>query len=70
MHRSGGKLLDRSRYMPNSPLTPEIKEKAREFSNECIDKAWEAEIHPFGDIEVLRWATNQEITIVHLKNLV
>ena len=58
MHRAGGKLLDRSKYTPNSPLTPEMKESARTFSKECTDQAWEAEIHPFGENEILRWVTN------------
>ena len=31
-HRAGGKLLDRSKYMPNPPLTDEMKEIARAFS--------------------------------------
>ena len=70
MHRAGGKLLDRSKYMPNLSLTPEMKEIARTFSEECIDKVWESEIHPFGENEILRWVTNKEITIMHLKNLV
>ena len=39
-HRAGGKLLDRSKYMPNEPLTREMKDMARAFSEGCIDKAW------------------------------
>ena len=37
MHRAGGKLLDRSKYMPNPPLTEEVKEMARAFKLECKD---------------------------------
>ena len=47
-----------------------MKENVREFSKNCIDKVWEAEFYPFGDLFIIRWATNQEITIVHLKDLV
>ena len=69
-HRAGGKLLDRSKYMPNPSITPELKELARAFSKDCIDAAWESEIHPFSENEVFRWVTNKEITIKHLRNLV
>lgn len=37
MHRAGGKLLDRSKYMPNPPLTDEMKEVARAFAKSCKD---------------------------------
>ena len=47
-----------------------MKEIARQFSLDCTDAAWEMEIHPFGENEIIRWANNQEITIVHLKNLI
>ena len=47
-----------------------MKETARSFSTESIDNAWEAEIHPFGENEVIRWVTNKEITIMHLRNLI
>ena len=69
-HRAGGKLLDRSKYMPNPPLTNEMKEIARTFSLECKDNAWEAELYPFGENEIFRWVTKIEITIAHLRNLI
>ena len=68
--RAGGKLLDRARYTPNPPLTPEAKEIAREFANTCMDGAWEAELHPFGEKDIIRWVTTKEITIAHLRELV
>ena len=43
--------------MPNPPLTAEIKAIARAFVKECTDHAWEAEIHPFGENEIIRWVT-------------
>ena len=69
-HRAGGKIIDRSRYTPNPPLTPEVIALAREFSNTCTDNAWEVELYPFGENEIFRWATNMEITIAHLRNLI
>ena len=56
--------------MPNQPITPEMKEEARNFSNNCNDSAWEAELYPFGDLDIFRWVTNQEITIAHLRELI
>ena len=56
-HRAGGKILDRSRYVPNPLITPEMKDMARAFSIECKDKAWEAELYPFGENTILRWVT-------------
>ena len=50
LHRAGGKLLDRSKYSPNPPLTEKMKEMARNFANSCTDKAWEAELYPFGEL--------------------
>ena len=70
MTRAGGKLLDRSKYIPNSTVTDVMKEMIRTFTMSCTDKAWEAEFYPFGDIFIIRWATNQEISIVHLRDLV
>ena len=42
----------------------------RAFCDSCTDKAWEAELYPFGDIFIIRWATNQEISILHLRDLI
>ena len=56
--RGGGKLLDRSKYTPNPPLTDEMKDLARSFCKGCTDNAWEAEFYPFGDVFIVRWATN------------
>ena len=70
MHRAGGKLLDRSKYMPNSTLTDQMKEIARAFSSSSKDMAWEAEFYPFGDVYIVRWVTTKEITILHLKELI
>ena len=40
------------------------------FTTSCTDKAWDAEYYPFGDLFIIRWATTQEITIGHLRDLV
>ena len=47
-----------------------MKEAATAFTKECTDNAWEAELYPFGENEIIRWVTNKEITVLHLKNLV
>ena len=47
-----------------------MKELARNFSDQCIDNAWESEIYPFGENEIFRWVTKKEITITHLRNLI
>ena len=47
-----------------------MKEMARAFSRESTDSAWEAEVYPFGENEILRWVTTKEITIAHLRNLI
>ena len=70
MTRSGGKLLDRSKYTTNPPLTPEMIEAARSFSKTCLNQAWEAELYPFGEKDIIRWSTNMEISINHVRNLV
>ena len=36
-HRAGGKLLDRSQYMANPPITEEMKEMARAFASGSTD---------------------------------
>ena len=69
-HRAGGKIIDRSRYMPNPALTPEIIAAARDFCSNSTNNAWEVELYPFGEIDIFRWVTNMEITISHLRNLV
>ena len=56
--------------MPNEDLSNEMKQMARNFGQECTDKAWEAEIYAFGENEIIRWATNQEIMISHLRELI
>ena len=45
-------------------------EAARTFSKTCLDQAWEAELYPFGEKDIIRWVTNMEISINHLRNLV
>ena len=69
-HRAAGKILDRARYVPNPPLTPNMKELARNFSNSCVDNVWEAEVYPLSEVDIFRWVTIKEITIVHLRELV
>ena len=70
MHRAAGKLLDRSKYEPNPPLTDEMMATARKFCSDSTDKAWESEFYPFGDMYIVRWVTTKEIMLMHLRELV